>query len=390
MSLYRKICAVRALCVPYEIGRWLWHGTFGWLEQKGACWYRLGNKNFQPKQPAQRIHRPLCRHEAVHYNLDNALQQPGVKGFAFIFFMGIGDYLYTTPLWPLLKKKYPHLPFYAYVGASFDRNNSPLVGKLLEQNPCFEKVFYFNGHRHPLIWKNYDYEDAFKNIPPGFLAIPVYYDYSKQVTHRVVSLFDVFGLPLPEKLPVPVLPFPAVAPLVVAQTLQLVRQKTVGKKGVVFLQLDSRSSNYTYPYVRALAEGLIRDGYVVISVTPGGPLERPEYMELDIKKMTINQTWQLLHLLKQEVAVYVISVVSVFWAASAGLELPNLGMQHWVDPKIHNVWYPNIEVITHRYYPFLPREKQLIAPPESYTPHNRTLVDFKPDWVLKCFHEKFG
>ena len=395
-TLYRKICAKRWLCVPYEILRWAGHKLTSWWPQPVAPWYRFDGSNCREKwTPAApqfyRINRPLYRHEHVHYKLDEALKNPAdVKGFAFIFFMGIGDYLYTTPVWEELKKKYPHIPFYAYVGAQFDRNNSPIVGKLLAENPHFEKVFYFNGTRHPLIWKNYDYSDAFKDIPPGFLAIPVYYDYSQKVTHRVISLLDTFGLPLSAEAPAPVMYFPSEPAPVVAQTLQTVREKMNGKKGIVFLQLDSRGSNYIYPHLRELAEGLIQHGYMVLSVTKGGPVENSAYVEIDIKKFTINQTWHLLATLKKEYPLYVIAVNSVFWAASAGLGLPNLGLQHWIDKKVHNLWYPNIEVVTNYLYPFLPREKQIMAPPESYTPHNHKIIDYKPKWVLTWFLEKFA
>ena len=396
-TLYRKICSRRFFCVPYEMFRWTWHQCTGWWPEKTAPWYRLGSRPFRPGvlSPADPrgyyIRRPLYRHEEVHYNLDYAIRTPGaVKGIAFVFFMGIGDYLYTTPVWEALKKKYPQLPFYAYVGAQFDRNNSPIVGKLLAENPHFDKVSYFNGTRHPLIWKNYDYESVFQQIPPGFLVVPVYYEYSKRVTHRVINLLETFGLDVPAEPPVPVMYFPPEPAAVVSEGLQTVRSKMKGKKGIVFLQLDSRGSNYIYPHVRELAEGLIGQGYTVISVTKGGPTENPNYVELDIKNLTINQTWQWLALLKKEFPLYVIAVNSVFWAASAGLDLPNLGLQHWVDKKVHNLWYPNIEVVTNYYYPFLPREKQVMAPPESYTHFNRKIVNYKPDWVLKWFLEKFG
>ena len=394
-KLYRKICARRALCVPYEIMRQMYHACTAFVPEKTAPWYCYDGSNCRavilpPDPHFYRISRPLYRREHVRYNFDNALATGAVKGFAFIFFMGIGDYLYTTPVWGELKKKYPNVPFYAYVGAQFDRNNSPIVGKLLEENPHFEKVFYFNGSRHPLIWKNYDYEGAFKNIPGGFLAVPVYYNYSTKVTHRVISLLDTFNLPLPDEVPVPEMYFPKEPASVVAEHVQLIRNKTSGKKGLVFLQLDSRGSNYVYPHIKELALGLIKQGYMVLSVTKGGPTENENYLEIDIKKFTINQTWHLLWLLKQEFALYVIAVNSVFWAASAGLNLPNLGLQHWIDKKVHNLWYPNIEVVTNYFYPFVPREKQLMAPPESYTPHNRKIIDYKPEWVLKWFLQKFG
>ncbi len=393
--IYRKICSHRLLCVCYETARWVTHKLTGFLPEKTAPWYRFDATNCRavadPQDPYfYRISRPFYLHEHVHYDFDKALATGAVKGFAFIFFMGIGDYLYTTPLWEELKKKYPQVPFYAYVGAQFDRNNSPIVGKLLAENPHFEKVFYFKGTRHPLIWKNYDYSDALKDIPSGFLAVPVYYDYRKQVTHRVVSLFDTFGLPLPAEVPPPVMHFPSEPVPVVQEGLNTIRARMAGRKGLVFLQLDSRSSSYLYPHVNELAQGLIKQGYGVLSVTKGGPADEKNYLEIDIKKFTINQTWQLLSLLKNDFALYVIAVNSVFWAASAGLNLPNLGLQHWVDKKVHNLWYPNIEVVTNYFYPFLPREKQRMAPLESYTPHNRKIVDYKPDWVVNWFLQKFG
>lgn len=399
MHLNQWIYSSRPLCVAYETLRWLWHKIFFFVHTHTPVWYRFDKKH-QPGEPVRetlpldknwyRISRPLYRHEHVYYDLEKALKaNPQVKGVALIFFMGIGDYLYTTPMLAALKAQYKDLPFYAYVGAQFDRNNSPLVGKLLDENPHFEKVFYFNGFRHPLIWKNYNYADAFKDIPEGFLAVPVYYDYGVNVKHRVTSLFETFSLPVPEEIPAPVMYFPQTAAPAVEEYLAQARRAAQGKKGIVFLQLDSRGSNYVYPHMKVLSEGLIQEGYLVMSVTKGGPVENPDYLEIDIKKLAINQTWQLLAILKQEFPLYVIAVNSVFWAASAGLGLPNLGLQHWIDKKVHNLWYPNIEVVTDYIYPLLPREKQIHAPAESYTRHNKKIIDYKPDWVIKWFKEKF-
>ena len=388
----------RVLCVCYEIGRWCVHKILFFIPQPTPVWYGFDYRPFIEQKETlpldknwYHISRPLYWHEHVYYNLDNALAaNPNLKGFAFVFFMGIGDYLYTTPLWEALRKKYPSLPFYAYVGAQFDRNNSPLVGKLLEGNPNFQKVFYFTGSRHPLIWKNYDYSAVLKNVPEGFLVLPVYYDYGVHITHRVTSLFDTFGLRAGAQIPAPKMYFPAQVAPAVEQYLRIAQAQAKFTKGIVFLQLDSRGSNYVYPHVRALAGALIQQGYFVMSVTKGGPLENPQYLEIDIKKIAINQTWQLLHTLKAQFPLYVIAVNSVFWAASAGLGLPNLGLQHWIDKKVHNLWYPNIEVVTNHFYPLLPREKQIMAPPQSYTRHNRKIIDYKPAWVLRWFEERFG
>lgn len=384
----------------YETLRWLWHKIFFFIHTHTPVWYQFDKKHEHGKPVKEtlpinkewhRIKRPLYRHEHVYYDFDKALAaNPNLKGVALVFFMGIGDYLYATPMIEALKKKYPNLPFHAHVGAQFDRNNSPLVGKLLESNPHIDKVSYFNGKRHPFIWKNYDYEDAFKNIPEGFLAVPVYYDYNVKVPHRVKSLFETFGLPEPKDVPAPKMYFPGRPAKVVEEHLLEISKKAVGKKGIVFLQLDSRGSNYVYPHVKKLAESLIAENYLVMSVTKGGPIENPDYVEIDIKKFTINETWHLLSLLKNKFPVYVIAVNSVFWAASAGLNLPNLGLQHWKDPKVHNLWYPNIEVVTDYIYPLLPRGKQIRAPKESFTRHNKKIIDYKPDWIMKWFKEKFG
>lgn len=386
----------RPLCVAYEMLRWAGHKLFFFVRTPTPAWYGFDRRpaassaDTPPFAPSwYRLARPLYRREHVYYDFDQALAvHAQVKGLALIFFMGIGDYLYATPMLEALKKKYPSLLFYGYVGAQFDRNNSPLVGKLLEQNPAFEKVFYFNGQRHPFIWKNYDYSAALADIPKGFLAVPVYYDYRVSVPHRVDSLFDTFGLPVPVPVPAPRMYFPAEPAPAVQSYLQEISQKARGKKGLVFLQLDSRGSNYTYPHMRALAEGLAAEGFLVLSVTKGGPVNSPDYVEIDIKKLAINETWHLLSLLKKQYALYVIAVNSVFWAASAGLGLPNLGLQHWIDPKVHNLWYPNIEVVTNHLYPHLPREKQIFAPAESYMRHTQKIIDYKPDWVVKWFVER--
>lgn len=399
MANFRQyVCTNRNLCVVYETLRWLFHKICFFWQTHTPVWYRFDKKH-EKNEPVKetlpldknwyRIRRPLYRHEHVYYDFDKALSaNKDVKGIAFVFFMGIGDYLYTTPVFDALKKKYPNVPFHAHVGAQFDRNNSPLVGKLLETNPNFDKVYYFDGSRHPLIWKNYNYENAFKNIPEGFLAVPVYYDYNVRVPHRVKSLFETFGLPTPEETPAPVMYFPAQPSAVVNEELERISRKAAGKKGLIFLQLDSRGSNYTYPHVKDLAQQLIGEGYVVLSVTRCG-LQDENYVEIDIKKFSINETWHLLSLLKEKFKVYVIAVNSVFWAASAGLKLPNLGLQHWVDKKVHNLWYPNIQVVTDYVYPLLPEDKMIPAPPESYRKHNRKIIDYQPSFIVKWFKETF-
>lgn len=378
-----------------ELVRYCWHKSLGSFIHKPCCnWYNFDapccackKEYLQIDKDWYKLPRPLYLHEHIFYNIDNALNaNPDLKGLALVFFMGIGDYLYTTPMLAALKNKYPKLKFYGYVSKHFDRNNSPIVGTMLEANPNFEKVFYFDGYRNPVIWKNYNYDDAFKDIPEGFLTIPVYYEYGIDIPHRTYSLFRTFQLPLPSKKepPRPVFYFPQEPAPEVAKTFREVSSLAKKRKGIVFLQLDSRGSAYTYPHRDELIRKLLREGYFVLSVTPSAVVDE-NFKLLDIKKFTFNETCHLLDMLKKEYQMYIIALNSVFWAASAGLEIPNLGLQHWIDKKVHNLWYPNIMVVTDYIYKKLPKNKMLTAKEGDYTRHNKKIIDYKPEFIMKCF-----
>lgn len=395
MNINRIIWQWRPLCVAQELTRYVYHKTFGcFYKQKTPVWYsfdrpcKVHKKETLPiNADWYKINRLLYRSEHVFYNINNAVKvNPDLKGIALIFFMGIGDYLYTTPMIEALKKKFPNLPFYAYVSQHFDRNNSPIVGSMLMTNPNIEKVFYFDGYRNPLVWKNYNYDDAFKSIPQDFLAVPVYYQYGTKIKHRTISLFKTFSLPfgLKKPAPAPIFYFPQQAAHPVAEELTAISHFAKKKKGIVFLQLDSRGSSYTYPYTDDLIRRLIREDYFVLSVTPSAVVDEA-FCQIDIKQFSFNQTCHLLSLLKQKNKMYIIAVNSVFWAASAGLDIPNLGLQHWIDKKVHNLWYHNITVVTDYVYKDLPKDKMLIARADDYTRYNEKIINYKADFILECF-----
>lgn len=384
----------RPLCVAEELTRFVYHKTLGFLfDPKPPVWYSFdkpaGRKTeTQPINAAwHKIHRRLYRKEHVFYNIDNALAaNPDLKGIALIFFMGIGDYLYTTPMIAALKEKYPKLSFYAYVPKGFDRNNSPIVGTLLEQNPNIAKTFYFDGYRNQLVWKNYNYADALKDVPENFLVMPVYYEYSQNIAHRTISLFETFGLPAPKAPVTPVFYFPKEPREALAQAVKKISKIAAKKKGIVFLQLDSRSSFYTYPHTDELARKLIRDGYFVISVTPSAIIDEA-FFKVDLKAFNFNDTCHLLSLLKKDYKVYIISLISVFWAASGGLNIPNLGLHHWIDTKVHNIWYPNITVVTDYIYRKIPAAKMIIAKSQHYTRYNKKIINYNAQFVFDCFNK---
>ena len=393
-----ELCRIALRCIKSEEHTPCWYNYCARQDDGGKkIKYSIPDINNPAELPGRdwfRLTRPFRIHEHITFNFEAAIEAyPRLKGIAFIFFMGAGDYLYASPVFPELKKKYPGLDFIALAGDKNDRNNSALVAQLLKTNPCFSNVrTYSDGRRHPVIWKNYDYRNALEYVPEDYLAVPVYYDYSVKVSHRVHSLFETYGLPFPEqgnieKVPTPQMYFPGEPSETVKEYFNVI-ERMCGGKDIVFLQLDSRGSDYTYPYIRGLA-GMLSSEYAVLSVTPGISGIK-NCLELDIKKLAMNDTFRLLSMLAQKHKTGVIAVNSVFWAASAGLNLPNLGLQHWHDPKLHNLWYSNITFLTDIIYEKIPRKYQIHAGPEHWKRHNKKIIDFLPEFIYENFRNMFS
>ena len=385
----------RFLTVIYETLRLAFAKLRKLLGIKEICpvWYSFTKTPAKTKKETLEINkqwfsvsRPLHIHEHIYYNLANALAvNPKIKGFALVFFMGLGDYLYTTPLIEALAKKYPQIEIWAYVSDKMDRNNSPLVAGLLKTNPHIKQVKTFKGLRNPFLWKNYDYSEVVKNVPEDFLVLPVYYEYKTDTLHRTASLFETFGLTFrgTKNFPRPKFYFPEEIPPVVAENLQDIKKRSKGTKGIIFLQLDSRASFYAYPKIGDLVRKLLWENYFVLTVTKCDVVD-PHFKQLDIKKASFNDNCHLLALLKKEFPVYIIALNSVFWAASAGLDIPNLGLQHWQDPKVHNLYYPNILMLTEIKYERVPAVKQIIVKDGlDFTRHNEKIIDFKVETIIK-------
>ena len=389
----------RFLTVIYESCRFVYIKSCKMLGKKEICpvWYsfeetpeKIKIEDLEIKKSWYSITRPLLIHEHVYYNLNNALAvNPKIKGFALVFFMGARDYLYTTPLIEALAKKYPKMELWAYVSDKLDRNNSPLVIDLLKTNPNVKKVETFTGLRNPFVWKNYDYSEVVAEAPKDFLVLPVYYDYKRISLHRTASLFDTFGLPFNErkKFPRPVFYFPEKVAAKIADDLKMIKKSAKGPKGIIFLQLDS--ADYTYPEIDELVRKLIWDNYFVLSVTKCGVFD-PHFKKLNVKEFSFNEICLLLSLLKKELPIGIISFPSDFWSASAGLYIPNLGLQHWFDPKLHNMFYPNTLVLTEFKYSKIPSRNQIIVREGiDFTRRNKRIIDFKVNAVLKYLPRLF-
>lgn len=110
--------------------------------------------------------------------------------------------------------------------------------------------------------------------------------------------------------------------------------------------------------------------------------------------ITPNDTAGVLAALKSDpTPLRMVTVNSMMWAMSAGLDIPNLGLQNVRAAAMHQFLYPNISVIADRRYPFIPPDRLFPAPSDSYTedtsPAGLTFVTYDPGFVLDCF-ERFA
>jgi hypothetical protein len=331
-------------------------------------------------------HHFLFRLENLRINLDYACRAADVKGLALLYAMGAGDYLFTTPLLAAIKQKYPQLRIIAFGTKNGGEANSPLVPDLLQTDPNIDEVRLFNG-KQTRDFRNYDYSDAVRQVPPGYLSIPMIGDHWPETRHRVISQLAIFGLTPPVLSPPPILHLPDVPAPHVVQLLEKIKQQVARRnlRGVVFLQVDARSSNYIYPQVDALAAGLAARGYFIVSASK--LVRAPEASHvIDFSQFALMDSIHLLKLLRDDVAeLRIVSVASVFWPISAALGVSNLGMQHFPDHAMHAYWYPNITVITHIDYPKLSPAARFLARGENYTYNERGYAIFNPDFVLQCF-----
>jgi hypothetical protein len=331
-------------------------------------------------------HRFTFDYEYMKLNIGYATEAGDVKGLALMFAMGAGDYFFATPLLAALRNRFPQLPIIGFATTNAGEVNSPLLPELMRHDPNLNEVRLYDG-KQTRRYKNYDYSDAVRLAPPNYLTMPVFGNHLPSQRHRVISLFECFGLEMPATVPVPLIHTPSPPPPHVLQLLSSIKQQVSrqGAKGVVFLQADSRASHYSYPEIDELASGLSERGYFVLSASKLGR-SLPCAHTLDFKEFALMDSILLLKLLKEQVEdTRIVSVASVFWSVSAGLGIPNLGMQHFPDDAMHNYWYPNITVITHRDYPRLPAPVRFLAGAEDYKLNDNGYAVFNPGFVLSCF-----
>jgi hypothetical protein len=278
---------------------------------------------------------------------------------------------------------------YAFASTNTDAVNSPLVAGMLRANRYIDAVFTYSG-RPGRRWIDYDFRDCLKDIPRNFIILPVVYSIDSAVFHRVTSLLETFNLPVRFPVPRPILEpgeLSAVASGMLLHTSSRVTRYSA--LGVVCCHFGTRSSDYLYPYRDQVIRGLVRSGYVVVTLT-GTDITDPRVVAIDVDRLTLNDTIELLRNLKNcDQNLFALSVNSVMWPVSAGLEIANLGIHIFHDDSVHQYVYPNIFVLTQHAYPRVSPGRLFLASEGTYkqrgSPTNTMVTDFDGELVLDCF-----
>ncbi|MDR1413970.1 MAG: hypothetical protein LBI56_03485 [Puniceicoccales bacterium] len=355
--------------------------------------YRLYTETGRPianKCPPNMV-PPIPPRGSICIDIDKALElNPRIKKIALIFFMGIGDYFLSTNFIEMLKARYPKISLQALVSKNVDSNNSPIVGKAIEKNPHFDKICYFDGHSDYNDWRNYDYRDCSSQIDDETLLLPLICHHHEAVTSRTSTICETFCFPSPNIAMPPIVYTDYEASENVKQIFDQAMQKlSSGQcKRLAFLQVSSRSSQYTYPHVDELISLLLAQEYCVICVDKHHIVSE-NCINIDVATFDINESIKLVSMLRQH-GIILITVVSCFWAISSGLNIPNLGMQHWDDRCIASVWHPNIYVIAHDSYKYLPKSRTFLAGQNDFTQNSYGdskhdgFYNYKAKFVIEC------
>ena len=328
----------------------------------------------------------ICDDMHIYFNLDALMKEnPSIKRFGLVFFMGIGDYFYATNFIEYLRKKYSFIKFDAYVSKNFDGNNSPLVGKVLATNPNFEKIYYFDGCQEKNCWKNYEYSECYRIKSNDTFLLPMIYQYNPNILSRTETLCETFGIKPPA-----INPLPIIYDYKATDKVKAVFSKQCNRmKKVVFFQGTGRSSNFTYNQNDDIISGLLSRGFFVISVEKTN-ITNENLLKIDINDFSINETISLLRIIKQrKIKIYILCVASCFASISAGLKLPALIIQHRRDDCIKTVYYSNAFLITNELYKDIPRDRQFLSEDKDFvqSSENKDIVFFNNNFVLKCFDD---
>jgi len=338
-----------------------------------------------------------------YYDIEYVRQRRRIAGLALIFHMGIGDYLMATPVIHDIRIRNADLPIYAFASTTSDEVSSPHVIHMLRRNPDITATYGYAG-RTGSDWRSYDFSDSLPNIPEDFLILRMIYDTDAEVWHRVTALAEAFSLPVTLPVAAPLVP-PTEPSDHARALLDTIRSKAANarpskrnraaaaaSKRIVCCHFDARSSNYEYPHAAVVIQALLKAGYLVLNLTPTDLTDR-SLLNIDVRKLTPNDTIEILRTLKKEgFDLSIVSVNSIMWPISGCLDIPNLGIHIFFDASIHQYLYPSLRIVTHHAYPRVsPSQLYLVTSPahvsERLLPNAVTVSDYDPQFVLRSFFD---
>lgn len=326
----------------------------------------------------------------TYYDIARVCSVRRVDGLALIFFIGLGDYLLATPFIEALRLAHPGLLIYAFASTSTNLVSSGLVAPMLRANRHIDAVFTYRG-RPSTHWLDYDFRDCLKDVPRNFIILPVIYSIDPAALHRVTSLLEAFNLPV--RLPIlpPILETSELSPSG-AQILAEITgcMSPNASPAIVCCHFGTRSSKYLYPHRNELVRSLVRSGYIVVALTEVDVAD-PNVVPVDIGQVTMLDTIEILRSLKADGHdLYIVSVNSVMWPVSSGLDITNLGLHIYMDSSIHQYIYPNIYIVTQHIYTTVSPSRVFLAPPGRYEQQETELgvfTDYDADFVIDCFEQ---
>lgn len=163
------------------------------------------------------------------------------KDLALVFFVGIGDAIYGLPMLLELKKLLHSkgAKLHAYVEETPSNFNNPAVYHVLKATGIFDSVSYFHGRKLPY-WKYFDWTSI--KLAKDIRILPFIYRTNSKVKDRVVENFRQYSLE-------PVITWPNFKREEGNVFRSLVEVISTGNNKNIFIHLETRSGDYTYPFI---------------------------------------------------------------------------------------------------------------------------------------------
>ncbi len=324
------------------------------------------------------------------YNIKNSqslfkekIDNTKCKGIIFVYHMGLGDALFTTPLIAECKKTWPNIPIHVAISSTMDEVNSPIVLDLLRLDPNIDNLSTYVGKTND-IWLNYDRSKV--NIPDGFIMEPILWNPSYE--YRTDNILKSYGFKTDITNIKPIVYHPSK----VTKNVEEVLHK-INSKNIIFFHLDTRSSHYTYPYKEKLAEIFIDNNFTIISFTHINTKNK-NLINIDTKYFSIEDTISLFSYFKENnITIHGICVQSFLWPLSYAFSIDIIGLNIFNDPFISNYTSKNIHVISSWSYPYLDKKNITYLPSKirrSIPSRGDILVsDYKPEDIYTVYTKTF-